>query len=454
MDKKKHASNCYRKGVEAMEKQNWDLSVEMFLMCAKFVPDNLMYRQLLRRSEFKKYNDNGSGAGRLAKGKLLGIRSRVKKARAKEEWDDVDVACEEGLALNPWDVQLNVDLGEAAEARDYTEVAKFALQTAVEVDRNNKNLCWRLAELLENRGEYDEAAQVWQHICKLDPNDGAARSRLTGAHTKKTLDRGGYEKADSTQKVKAGKPTSDGEMAAPGESREADLKHAIRKAPENVESYLKLADYYKRTKELDKAHETLEQAMQVAGSDPSVREQLEDVELARMKQNLERANERATKDGDEKAKQNVVALSQEYHKRKLQVLVARVERYPQDLTLKFELADLHMKFKKWPQAIPLLQQAAQNQRLKARALIMLGKCFVFDKKLQLARGQLQRGVAEINPADQPSLFVDAHYHLGRICEELGDAAAAENHYGEVLVVDYDFKDARERLESLQTGSSA
>ena len=451
MDKKKLASDCYRKGVEAMEKQNWDLSVEMFLMCARFVPDNLMYRQLLRRSEFKKFNDNGNGAGKLAKSKLIGIRSRIKKAKAKEEWEDVDKACEEGLAINPWDVQLNVDLGTACEARDYTEVAKFALQTAVEVDRNNKALCWKLAELLETRGEYDEASKVWEHICKLDPNDGAARSRLTGSHTKKTLDRGGYEEADTTRKVMAGKSHQDGAAAAPGESQEADLKHAIRKAPEDVETYLKLADYYRRAKQLDKAHETLEQALQVAGNDHSVREQLEDVELARMKENLERAKQRANEGGDETARKNVAELSNEYHKRKLQVLVARVERYPQDLTLKFEVAKLHMTFKKWPQAIPLLQQAAQNQRVKTEALILLGKCFIYDKKLSLARGQLERGVADVSPADQPTLFVEAHYLLARVCEELGDKPAAENHYGEVLVVNYDYKDARERLEKLQGG---
>ncbi|MBL8852014.1 MAG: tetratricopeptide repeat protein, partial [Planctomycetaceae bacterium] len=190
MDKNKFASDCYRKGVEAVDKKNWDFAVEMFTTCARFVPDNVMYRQLLRNSEYKKYGDNKTGAGALAKSKLMGIRSRIKKAKAKAEWDEVDKACEEGLAINPWDVQLNVDLAEAAQARQYMEVARFALQEARNIEPSNKQLNQQLAELLEQRGEYDVAAKVWEHICRLDPLDGNARSRMGGAHMKKTIDRG------------------------------------------------------------------------------------------------------------------------------------------------------------------------------------------------------------------------------------------------------------------------
>jgi tetratricopeptide (TPR) repeat protein len=451
MDKKKLASDCYRKGVEAMEKQNWGLAVEMFGVCTKFVPDNVMYRQLLRKSEWKKYDDNKTGAGTFARSKLMGIRSRIKKAKAKPDWEEVDKACEDGLALNPWDVQLNVELAEAARAREYMEVARFAMLEARNADPNNKELNYQLAELLEQRGEYDEASKIWQHICKLDPLDGNARSRLSGAHMKKTIDRGGYENAESTRNVMAKGPKS-GEAAAPGESQESDLKHAIRKEPQKVENYLKLGDWYKREGRLDEAHQTFETALQVSGDNANVREQLEDIELLRMGRNVELAKEKATATGDEETRKVAAALATEFAKRKLEILSRRVERYPQDLILKYDLAELLMTpFGKYTQAIPLLQQASQNKRLKARALIKLGRCFIQDKKISLARGQIERGVAEVNAPDDPKLFVEAHYMLGRVCEELKDFPAAEKHYGEVLVVDYEYKDALARLEKLQGG---
>ena len=448
------AADCYRRGVEATEKHNWDLAVEMFGMSVKFVPENLTYRQLLRGNQYKKYNENKSGAGALAKSKLMGIRGRVKKARTKSEWDEMDKACEEGWRSIRGTCS-QPDAEQALRAREYMEVARFALQCAWRVDQTNKQISWQLAELLEERGEYDEASKVWEHICKLDPNDGNARSKLTGSHTKKTLDRGGYEEADTTKKVMAGrtpgKPSAD--AAAPGESQEADLKHAVRKEPQKVEHYLRLADYYKREGKLDEAHAALEQALQVSGNDANVREQVEDVELLRMHKNVELAKERAGESGDETARKNAAELSNEYQKRRMEVLVRRVERYPQDLNIKFELAQIFMLsiFKKWPQAIPLLQQASQNKRLKVRSLVGLGECFIHDKKLSLAKGQLERAVAEINAPDDPKLFVKAHYMLAWVFEQLGDKPAAENHYGEVLVVDYEYKDARERLEKLQGG---
>lgn len=445
------ASNCYRKAVEAIEKQNWDLSIEMLRMCAKFVPDNVMYRQLLRNSEMKKYKDNGTGAGKLAKGKLIGIRSKIKKAKGKEAWDEMDEACEEGLAVNPWDVHLNVDLANAAQAREHMDVAKFGMLMAAKADPNNKQLNWQFAELLEERGEYDEAATVWEHICKLDPNDGTARSNLTASHTRKTLDRGGYESANSTKNVMTGKQAQAG-AAAPGESQEADLKHAIRKEPDKYEHYLKLADYYKRNGQLAEAHQTLTQALDVSGNDPNVREQLEDVELTQFRENLEIAKEKAAA-GDEAAQKNASELAKEYNKRRLEILSRRVERHQQDLNLKFELASVLMIFQKWPQAIPLLQQASKNKRLNVPALVNLGRCFIQDKKLPLAKAQLKRAVEDLD-TDDPKVFCDAHYMLGWVCEKLGETADAEDHYGEVLVVDYEYKDARERLEKLQAGGNA
>jgi Flp pilus assembly protein TadD len=230
-----------------------------------------------------------------------------------------------------------------------------------------------------------------------------------------------------------------------------DLKQAIRKEPEKYEHYLKLADYYKRAGRLAETHQTLTTALEVSGNDPNVRERFEDTELAQLKENVELAKEKGAA-GDEVAKKNAVELDREYHKRKLEILSRRVERHPQDLNLKFELATVFMLFQKWQQAIPLLQQASKNQRLRVPTLVRLGTCFIKDNKLTLAKAQLKRAVEDLD-TDDPKLFCDAHYSLGWVCEQLGELADAENHYGEVLVVEYEYKDALQRLEKLQSGGS-
>ena len=124
------ARDCWRKGTEALNSKNWDFAIEMFAQAVKLVPDNLMYRQVLRGAEHKKYGDNGKGA-RMAGAKLMGIKSKVKKARSKEDWDAVDLAAEEGLKVNPWEPSLNFELGTACSKREFLDVAIFAFGEAV-----------------------------------------------------------------------------------------------------------------------------------------------------------------------------------------------------------------------------------------------------------------------------------------------------------------------------------
>lgn len=450
----KWAAECYRKGVDAMNKQNWDLAIEMFGTCVKLKPHNLSYRQLLRNSTKKKYKDNGKGAGTMSKAKLMGIRSRIKKAKGKDEWEEVSKATEEGLLVNPWDVQLNLELAESSKQLDRGEIARFAYQEACLASPKDKALWTKLADHLEERGEYSEAIKVWERISKLDPEDLNAVRKITSIQTKETTHRGGYEDAENTRDVMSVKGDSaarPGETVAPGQSKEADLKHAIRKEPEQIENYLKLASHLKDNKKFEEAYETMKTALEVSGGDPNVREQVEDYELLLMKYNVDLAKDKANSEGTDDARKQVAELSKELRARQIEVLNSRVERYPSNLNIKLELALLLMQLQKWSQSIPLLQRAGQDPRLKTKALVALGKCFVYDKKLPLARGQFERAVPDLDVDNHPETFKECHYLLGRVCEELNDSAAAEQHYGEVLVVDYEYKDTRERLEKLQAG---
>ncbi len=468
-DRTKWAADNFRRGNEAIAKKNWDLAIENYGMCVKLVPDNLGYRQLLRNTTRKKYNDNGTGAGMLAKAKLMGIRSRVNSAKKKADWAEVDKAAEEGLLINPWDVQLLTELGEAHKNLNNLDIARESYRLACGIDKNNKDLHRSLAEILAEKGEYDEATRMWEHVYKLDPLDGHARNMITSMQTLKTTHRGGYDDAKSTLDVAAKKddkpnktayddyaPTSMSQSKglAPGESLENDLKQAIRKEPENVAHYTKLGLYYRKNKQLDEASEIFSKALQISGNSPDIRELVEDVELDKMRLNIELGKARAAKSDDPVARENVAALSMELIKREIEILGARVERYPQDMNKKYDLALRFMKTQKWSLAIPQLQKACLNPRLKGKALLALGKCFIYDKKLPLARGQLERALPEMNHDSDPESFKETHYLLGRVFQELGDNVNAEKHYGEVYAVDSDYKDVRKRYEDIQGGAGA
>lgn len=457
--KRKFAADCFKKATEAMAKQNWDYAVEMFSVAVKMVPSNVMYRQNLRGVTCKKYKDNGSGKS-MAFLTVNGIRSKIKKARAGSNWAEMDTAAEEGLAINPWDAQFNADLGEAAKARGFIEVAMFAYETAVKNAAENKDMMIALAEIYEARGDYDRAVGVLERVAKLDPLNGAIRSKIQSVSTNKVIDRGGYEGAGNTKDVKpeakkgyeasiTGGASKQNEMLAPGESVENDLLRAIKKEPANVANYLKLADHYKREGNLDKAAKTFKQALDVSG-DPNVREQMEDVELEMVRKNLLFAKEAVSSNpADEMAKKNAIDLAKELLEQEIEIYSRRTDRYPNDMKLKNELAIRFMQANKPALAIPLFQQASKDVRLEATVLVNLGVCFLKQKQNSLAARQFAKALEKLNANDNPKPFLDCHYWLGRLAEEARDYTTAETHYIDIVGVDYGFKDVAARLERIQ-----
>src|SRR5215471_17180451 len=167
----KIAADCWRRGNEALPKENWDYAIQMYGTSVKLVPDNLTYRHSLRFTEYRKYDNNGSGA-RMASMKLMTVRGKTKKCRMSKNWAGLDQACEEGLTVNPWDVQLGTDLGDALKELGYKEVAKFAYEQVVSVDPTNVAVNRSLAVIYEERSEYSEAIKCWKRILNVDPTSG------------------------------------------------------------------------------------------------------------------------------------------------------------------------------------------------------------------------------------------------------------------------------------------
>ena len=141
---------------------------------------------------------------------------------------------------------------------------------------------------------------------------------------------------------------------------------------------------------------------------------------------------------------------QELVKREIGVYSSRVERYPRDTRIKYELAQRYMRVQSVAKAIPLLQQASVDTRFEASALLDLAKCFISEKKGPLARRQLKRLLEKIDSHDNKDQFLAGQYWSGRLAEEAGENTTAVDHYTEVIALDYGYKDACDRLEKLES----
>ena len=167
-DNLKRASICYQRGVEAMERQDWNDASEKFAISVELCPDKLNFRQLLRNCVCKQHRDNKAGAGGIAAARLTGIYAGVRKAMAAEDWPRADRLCEQGLVISPWDVFLNANLGRVARRRGFLEVAQFCLNFALGLQPKSDSIHLELMEILRERGEQEEADRIQEFLDRLD----------------------------------------------------------------------------------------------------------------------------------------------------------------------------------------------------------------------------------------------------------------------------------------------
>lgn len=454
-NKARIAKTLFQKGTEAMAKENWDYAIDMFTDCVKLFPDNLLFRQTLRGVEYRKYGNNKTGA-KMGSMRLMPIRGRIKKARMKSDWPTIDQTAEEGLKVNPWDAQLNADMAESCENQGYLDTAIYGYQRAVESEPENVAYLKALGLLLEQKADYNTAIQCWERVLKLEPLNGEARSKIGALRADSVIKVGRYDEAEKAHEVKRGyeervSGPRPNEVAGPGMSEEADLQRATRKEPNNADNYVKLANYYKREGEFEKAIAQFQKALDISG-DPNLREQMEDIELDMLRRNFALAREAAAKDeANTQAAENAKALDRELVLREIDVFSRRIQRYPGNTKMKFDLGERLMRVKKYAQSIPLFQAAVSDPRVASEALVNLGECFLHEKQNKLAFRQFEKALPTINVNDHPDVYKRCHYVLGRLNEQDGNTEQAEHHYSEILAVDYDYKDVRTRLEKLQGG---
>ncbi|MEZ6034271.1 MAG: tetratricopeptide repeat protein [Planctomycetaceae bacterium] len=467
-EREKGAQDWFRKGTEAMNHKNWDYAIKAFGMCVVLMPEVLLYRQSKHGCIRKSFNDNGTGA-KMAGMRLMGIRGRIKKCRMQKDWKGVETAVEEGLLVNPWDAQLMFDLGDACENQQNAAIARYGLERAVEYDKNNIEYNRRLGHLLVERRDYKPARACFERIYKLDSNDSDARTMMGRIDAESTMHRGGYEDADNTRDVKveqtvapvnayeADRQARKGTQKAadaPGESEESDLLHAIRKDAKNVNLYLKLADLYIKERQFGKAQDQYHKALEITNN-AEIREQLHEVQLTMLRNDLSDAAVRVQKNpGKERLVEKVKILKAELLVKEIEFLTFGVDLHPNDMRKKYELAQRLMNIKETSKAIPLLQQSVSDPRIKVEAMVLLGECFAKDGKLELARRQFEKALDGLSATDKPDSFKAAHYYLGRIFEKAKKRDQAEHHYGEILAVDYEYKDVKKRLEELGGGDDA
>lgn len=469
---------CYEHGTRLVaeakdQKYDFDYAHTMFAECAVGDPGNLVYVEAMLDNLQRKYDNNKKG-GRLIS---FGGRGAIKKAIAKQDWADILQLGPDVLRTNPWDVPALRAMAQACQAYRYNEVELRYLKNALDANPKDVEVNKHCARSLARMGQFDQAIACWHRIEDLKPNDREAPEMISSLSVERHRLAAGYAgeevKAIVTTRIAgaaartqaAPPPTTATPRSAPAATPDTDpekegrrreiqlterqrLEQAVADKPVDMDGYLRLADLHTREGRYRDAEKVLEKALPVSGKDPKVRQRLEDAMILRTREQLAIAQQRAAAKNTAEARELVEQIRANLHRLELEIYELRSRESPQHPGWKFEVA-LRLKWLgNHAEAIKQFQEARGNREHKVIATIEIGECLQHMRQYAKALQCYQMAVEAATGETELENKKLAHYRAGSLAQGLKQNDVASSHFREVLRLDPNYRDARDRLDKI------
>lgn len=446
------AQNFYNKGLAAFERANLDIAIDLLMQCVSLAPGFSKARKVLRAAQIARFKREKKGKIAMQMHELSVTMQRMKVMTLQKsgKLEHALLECEKLLSMNPLHPQ-NVEIAvEIAEASGHDDAALFTVEAAYENNPDDMKLLRRVADFYMKVGEYAKARDAYAKLNAYLPSDQTIFKQLKDAEARLTMASGwddvagqkdGYRKliADKDQAKKldmAAKSVVAGDDAA---ALIEEAKARIAAEPNNLNFYRALARTYLQNKRYDEAVETLEGARKVNAADPELDRALTQAKIS----NYEAKIEAFRVAGDANSADT---LENEMNQFVFDDLMSRVQRYPNDLKLRFELGCLYFKYDYFDDAIGQFQMSQRSPKERVESLFYLAKCFAH-------KGQRDMAVMQLETAnDQLSIMDDLKkkivFELGCLAEEAKDYEKAYSYYKDVYAADIGFQDIGARMERI------
>ncbi|MBR2939936.1 MAG: hypothetical protein IKC14_01355 [Kiritimatiellae bacterium] len=447
VDLAQKAQNFTNRGRQALETGKYELAVDMLMEAVSAAPDVLETRKLLRAAQiahFRKDGKAGFGAKlgyMMARQKIMGL---VKKGQGVEAMDEA----EKLLYQNPLDPDNIEAAVKAAEAAGKADHAAISVEAAYECSNKDPALLERVATYYTMAKRWEKARDAYRKLSAMKPGDQRVMQLLKNAEAQATMNSGWTETAGKqggfqkliANKEQAAKLDAANKAVVGGEDAEILIREKLQQIeaePKNMNARRALARLYIQGKRFYEAIDVLQQAIEVSGTmDPELDRMLSQTKVQYYDQQIEALKTEGRED-------EAVNLEGEKNQFVFDDLAARVERYPNDLHLRFELGKLYFTYGYYDDALTHLQLAQKSPKDRLWALYYLAMCF-------LSQGQNDMGVMQLETARDAIPTMDdlkkkVVYQLGLCAEAAGDLAKAYQYYKDVYSADVGFEDLSERM---------
>lgn len=179
----------------------------------------------------------------------------------------------------------------------------------------------------------------------------------------------------------------------------------------------------------------------------------DDIRIKQINRHLRHLNEKAALDpADTEAHQAAQQYAQKVNEAEIRIYEERKQKYPTDMKMHFNLGVRLFKASRFDDAIPYFQRSQLDGRCRHESRLYLGRCF-FEKGLFEQAAPTFRAAIRDLETEAGKLPLELHYWLGRSLEGLNKSSEARDVYGNLIQIDYNYRDARQRLEKITSGAN-
>lgn len=441
------------RGTEAAQRENLEYAITLFLQILEKVPTCYECRAALRAVQQKKIGGSGGG---FFKKMLSGASSspQIAKGRMalnKNPLEAIHIA-EQVLNADPLSPLAHRLLAEAALAAELPRTAVMSLEVLYKTSPEDKNLAVQLARALAMAGDIQRGEKILIELCHANPGNPELAKELKNISARKTLGEGGYEalsegegsyrdilrnkeEAVSLEQEKRVQKTEDVTARLIGE-----YEDRLHTEPNNLKLIRSLAELCTEKNQFDRALEYYERVRETEmGNDSSLDRAISNTIVRKYDFALAELNP-SLPDHAEK----VAAIQAEKLAFQISECQERVEKYPTDLLIRFELGTLYFQTGKISEAISEFQKAQNNPHKRIGALNYLAQCFAHRKMFDLAARTLQNALKEKLVFDDEKK--ELTYQLGCVFEMMGKKEEAMEQFKVIYETDIGYKNVATKVE--------
>jgi tetratricopeptide (TPR) repeat protein len=383
-------------------------------------------------------------------------------AKAQMQKDPLETikTVEQVLNGDPNSVAAHKLLASAALSADLPKTAVLSLEIVTKNAPKDEEAQKDLARAYSAAGMGEKAEMVMAELMRLHPGDLQLADELKDISARKTLAEGGYDalasgtgsyrdilkdKERAVQMEQENRQVKTDDMA---QIQIGKLEAELAQEPGNLKKLRSVAELYSQKKDYDRALQTYQRIVEKEGaSDSSLQKTIAETTLKKLEHAMSQMDPQAP-DYAEKSAQ----LKAEKDNYLLSEIKQRAERYPNDLGIRFELAELLFKLGRFAEAQPEFQKAQANPHKRLVAMAYLGQCLAARGMNDMAARQLQNALKEKLVFDDEKK--EMTYALAGVFEKMGKQNEADDLYKQIYETDMSFKDVTAKVEASYNRPSA